>query len=692
MNISPILQSQAEKLGIGLSHYNVDGQLHYASEETLSYFVDYLTLPIDVGKYKHFDTVLACFENEPIEYELSSFFSPELPIHYQLFNEHQQLISQETIDSLLLNLAPLPFGYYQLILIQADKNYSIRLLVTPKQIYQPPILKQKKAWGLNIQLYSLRSQQNWGIGDFGDLALLIKSAVKFGADFIGINPLHQMYTTFPEWASPYASNSRQRLNTLYLNIPALPEFKHCQSVQNWFNQIETQQQIDRLRASEMVNYSEVSQLKMDVLTQLFAYFKQASISEIVDRRTAFSHFFAQREAHLQDFALFETLDQFTPKPRQNVGWLEWRKEWQNLTETSRQKLLTEYAEQIEFYIWLQWLAESQLIDLQNLCQSEGMTLGIYGDLAVNSAKGSVDVWSNSTLFFTEASIGAPPDPLGPVGQNWELPPYNPQALKATGFQPFIDMLRTNMQYFGILRIDHVMGLFRLWLIPEGKTAVEGIYVYYPFDELMAILAIESQRNQCLIVGEDLGTVPDEVRSKLNEFSVFSYFVLYFEQRYNRYPPPNEFPIHAFATVGTHDVCSLAAFWHCRDLELFSQLGIVSGELLHQKYEQRVIDKQALLNRLHEDHYLPSDYDGDALSMAMHPNLNLQIHRYLAHSQTRLIGVQLENLIEQEVAFNVPGTSLEYPNWRKKLNLTLEQIFSDQQIQSFLIQINQARRA
>ena len=341
-------------------------------------------------------------------------------------------------------------------------------------------------------------------------------------------------------------------------------------------------------------------------------------------------------------------------------------------------------------MWLQWITEQQLSELDQLCLDLGMKLGIYGDLAVQSSRGSADVWSDPELFCVDASVGAPPDPLGPVGQNWNLPPYNPSVLKARGFQPFIDMLRANMQHFGVLRIDHVMGLFRLWLIPENKTAADGVYVYYPFAELMAVLAIESQRNQCLIVGEDLGTVPDEVRLKLNEFRIFSYFVLYFEQRHYQFPTIDNFPPNAFATVGTHDVPSLASFWHCRDLELFGSLNVLEGEMLGQKYKQRVIDKQALLDSLHRDGYLPEDYWGDAMSMAMHDNLNRVIHRYLAESHSRLIGVQLENLIGQEVSFNLPGTSQEYPNWRKKLARSLEHIFNDEAVVSFLTLINQAR--
>ncbi|HBO39105.1 MAG TPA: 4-alpha-glucanotransferase, partial [Pasteurellaceae bacterium] len=337
-----------------------------------------------------------------------------------------------------------------------------------------------------------------------------------------------------------------------------------------------------------------------------------------------------------------------------------------------------------------WITLEQLDEVKRFCLDSGMKLGIYGDLATNSSRGGADVWSDPAVYCVDASVGAPPDPLGPIGQNWNLPPYNPSELKTLGFQPFIEMLRANMQHFGILRIDHVIGLFRLWLIPPNKSAVDGVYVHYPFDALMAILAIESQRNKCLIVGEDLGTVPNEVRSSLNEFCILSYFVLYFAQINHTFPQAKDFPVNAFATIGTHDVPSLWSFWHCRDLELFGKLNVLTGDLLKQSYERRLRDKQALLDALRRDNYLSPEYQGDALSMAMHDNLNRVIHRYLAESRSGLIGVQLENLLNQEVSFNLPGTNNEYPNWRKKLTRPLEQIFDDEDVVSFLTLINQAR--
>ncbi|OOF41205.1 4-alpha-glucanotransferase [Rodentibacter mrazii] len=691
-----LLQKTAQELGIAPAHYDIDGRLIYADPKTLSHFVELLKPVENKCRREEFDDVLACFENEPIHYDVERIALTEPIISLELLDENSISITQKiTQNSTVLSLPPLSFGYYQLLLSTKSHCYSIRLLVSPKRAFQPPVLKHKKIWGINVQIYSLRSQSNWGIGDFGDLAYLIEQSAKQGADYVGINPLHLSYPAVPEWANPYSSSSRRWLNFLYLNIPNLPEFKRCKSLQSWFKSEATQTQILTLHNSETVNYSEVYQLKLTALEQLFAFFNRSKSVEIIKRRQLFEQYVKSKGEALQLQGLFNVLDAQEHADHQakenTIGWLGWRKECQHLGATKRRTLLKTYHKQIGFFAWLQWLMEQQLAELQKLCKKCGMQLGIYGDLAVNSSRGSVDVWSDPELYCVNISIGAPPDPLGPVGQNWNLPPYNPSVLKARGFAPFIEMLQANMQYFGVLRIDHVMGLFRLWWIPEGKTAQEGAYVHYPFDELMAILAIESVRHQCLIIGEDLGTVPDEVRSKLNELQIFSYFVLYFAQRDMQFPHCSAYPKNAYAAIGTHDVPSLQSFWHCRDLELFDQLNILRGEALKQKYDQRMIDKQALINSLRRDHYLPPNYEGDALSMAMHDNLNFVIHRYLAESESKLIGVQLENLLSQEVVFNLPGTLDEYPNWRKKLAQPLEFIFNNESLQIFFAMLNEARK-
>ena len=698
MSVSKFLQNQAEEMGIQLSHYDIDGNLIYANPESVKYFTSILQPPNTKSGSSHsFDSVIVGRDTEPVMIDLDSLgFSLQSSFSYKLFDDNNLLLlEQKKLKQTSFQLPIQPFGYYSLHLITENKTYRIRLLISPKTAYQIPTTYKQKLWGINIQLYSLRSERNWGIGDFADLEFLINNSVNYGVDFIGINPLHAMYPAVPTWASPYSGSSRRWLNWFYIAVDKLVEFYQCKEIQTWFHSARIQQKLKALRAQELVDYVEVKKLKEFALKGLFRFFKTSQLAKIKVRRQAFDTFVRTSGESLLYQGLFDVLDnlehQDVNSDEQHIGWLGWRKDWQQLDTKKRQQLLKKYQDDIQFYLWVQWLCVEQLDDLQNQCQDLGMSLGIYGDLAVSCSRGGADVWTDPEAFCTQVSVGAPPDPLGPIGQNWNIPPYNPSELKARGFQPFIDLLRANMQFFGILRIDHIMGLYRLWLIPEGKDAKDGLYVHYPFEALMAILAIESMRNQCVVVGEDLGTVPDEVRWKLNELKIFSYFVLYFAKQGDHFPHHHYFPLNAFATIGTHDVPSLKSFWHCQDLALFEKVGVLKDELLKQKYDQRVFDKQALLNTLHRDHYLSPDYQGDALTMAMHDNLNHVIHRYLAESQSQLIGVQLENLLQQEISFNLPGTSTEYPNWQKKLSQSLEQIFTNKEICSLLTIINQARK-
>ncbi len=700
MIFSEQTKTEAEKLGIQLACYDVEGHFIGACPASVDYFIQLFDPPKDSSEPRPLFNEVCIFEQDALDetvltQRLIELF-PELssqPFSFSLFDERQALIFPVATKAPFPRLA---IGYYTLE-VNSNAHQRVRVMVAPKTAFRldqlPQQQKNAKYWGLTVQLYSLRSERNWGIGDFADLSFLAEKSAPFGVDFIGINPLHEGYPDVRE-RSPYSASSRRWLNTIYLAVDKLVEFAHCQSVQQWFTSECVQGELAQLRAIDKVDYAAVFALKNHALRELFAYFKRSKAAKIVARREAFAKFKSAQGESLALQSLFDVLDYYFSQTGKldtsKVGYLGWA-DYQQLTTKQQNNLLVEYAEDVDYFSWLQWLAHEQLVDVKATCQSAGMDFGIYGDLAVSCSMGGADVWTDPSLFCRNATVGAPPDPLGPVGQNWEIPPYNPTELKARGYQPFIDLLRSNMRYFGILRIDHIMGLYRLWLIPRGESAAQGVYVKYPFDVLMAILAIESQRQQCVIVGEDLGIVPPVVREKLAALQIFSYFVLYFEQQGEVFPFSQNIPTQAFATIGTHDVPSLQSFWHCRDLELYDALDILKGESLGQKYDERVRAKQAILNTLHRDGYLSDDYQGDALTMAMHDNLNKVIHEYIAQSNSALVGIQLENLLRQEVSFNLPGTWLEYPNWQLKLSQTLEQIFANEQVCHLLNQINHIRK-
>ncbi|HAK34790.1 MAG TPA: 4-alpha-glucanotransferase, partial [Pantoea sp.] len=315
------------------------------------------------------------------------------------------------------------------------------------------------------------------------------------------------------------------------------------------------------------------------------------------------------------------------------------------------------------------------------------------DLAVGVAEGSAETWHDPELYRLEASVGAPPDRLGPLGQNWGLPPMDPHVMRARGYQPFIDMLRANMRDCGALRIDHVMALLRLWWVPKGETADKGAYVSYPVHDLLGILALESQRHRCMVIGEDLGTVPPEIVGLLRASGVFSWKVMWFEQqRDGSYRLPGDYPRQSIASASTHDLPTLTGFWNAGDFALGEKLKLYPGkEVLQSLHEQRAKQKQALLDALHQSGAMPARSARQADKLAMTPALNLAMHKFLAATGSALLGLQPEDWIGMTTPVNVPGTVDQYPNWRRKLAQPLEAIFTDKAVTKLLKAVSQTRK-
>lgn len=592
------------------NNYAIDGTPLIPPPETITYFESAFNTP----QKALFQKVLTGHEGQSLFVDLSVLIHRPQRLNYQLIDELGQIILDKATTAQYLHLPVLAMGYY-ILRFKGRVAQDWQIIIAPPNTYQSPILNHKKVWGFSTQLYALRSERNWGIGDFQDLADFMEKSASFGASFVGVNPLHELFMDNPQWCSPYSPTSRKTFHYLYLAIDKIPEFHHSE-FQLWFRQEIIQEQLKALRESVLIDYSQVALLKLTALKLLF---------------------------RLQ-------------------------------------------TNELNFEQWLQNQIQQQLAPLKAL-----LPLGLYLDLAVGCARNGRDVQNHPNLYFKSASIGAPPDPLGPVGQNWELPPINPEALEKSGFTLFIEILRANMKHAGILRIDHIMGLYRQWLIPENKNADAGIYVLYPVEALFALLAIESQRHQCVIIGEDLGTVPNEVREKLHQYQIYSYEVLYFARQNDEFPKGQNFKTQVLATIGTHDLPSLLSYWHCGDIELFKNLNILSDEIIEQKYHQRLHDKQALLNALYRDGYLPPHYSQDnALTMGMHQHLIEVIHRYFSESACRLLAVQPENLLNMNMTFNLPGTIDEYPNWRQKYTLNIIEFFNDSNVQKVLKEIEIGR--
>ena len=525
-----------------------------------------------------------------------------------------------------------------------------KIIVEKGASYQPELLaKGGRVWGFMVQLYGLRSERNWGIGDFSDLRALVEVAAALGAGVVGVNPLHAAYV------SPYSPSSRHALNTVYLDIESIPEFGHCREAQQLTKSRGFLSRLLQLRKAELVDYDGVRAVKNEVLELLYACFRQDRA-----RRRRFAEWHAKSPKERRDYALYEALREELG----SGGWQSWPEEFQTPSSSSVQKFAKAREDRVGFYAYLQWNARLQLDLVQHRAQELGMPVGLYVDLATGADRGGAEVWSDQAAYATTASIGAPPDEFNPRGQDWGLPPYSPRALRAAGYQPFVELLRANMPQGGALRMDHVMALARLYWIPAGNKADKGGYVHYPLDDLLGLLAQESRRNRCTVIGEDLGTVTPELRKALNDAGVLSYRPLLFEKDPSgEYRAPAGYPREALTCLSTHDLPTWRGFWEGHDLKLRAQLALTVD--FEKEKSQREQDKERLKRALERD-----GFDTSAAGA----------HAFLARTPCKVLMVQLEDVFELVEQANLPGTIDQHPNWRRKLPVSLERWKADARVQ------------
>lgn len=668
--MSETLEQQAVQAGIDLGYHDINGTYHVTKTEVLESIVAVLDKSNPDSDGLYLNTMVAHENGEESLQMPSEFHGAEAVVLIDEADKCQTLtVYPGDNDTLWIKLPQLACGYYTLSAETGGKSCFVRLIVAPESVYQPKLLANGgRMNGLTMHLYSLRSERNWGIGDFTDLLNLMKYVAEKKLDFVGINPLHALFTSKPAFASPYSPSSREWLNPIYLDVEKVGAFTYNEQLKNWLAQPKIRQRIAALRITETVTYTAVWACKRDALHMAFNAFEQDTCEAAENERAAFEAFVLEKGKALQGFGLFEALDQYYSRPGQ-VGWQSWPSEFHQPDGEAVEKFARSHEREIRFYMWLQWLCAEQLLEVNQAAAEYGVKLGIYGDLAVGVARGSADTWLNRQDYCMDLSVGAPPDPLGPTGQNWDLPPLNPLMLKHTGYEKFAHLLRENMRLYGVLRIDHVMALCRLWWVLNGKTADFGAYVHYDAEVMFAILALESRRNRCVIIGEDLGTVPDEARHLLNRYQVFSYKVMYFSKGWNGFQLPEEYPEQAITVISTHDVAPLAGYWTGKDLDTMFKLGTLPDAAAFQTaLDEREHDKADLLDKLKETGCLGADVQMPAKA---DETLLAALHKYGALSRSKLYAVQLENLLGVIDNLNVPGVTEGYPNWAQKMPVSLE---------------------
>lgn len=546
-----------------------------------------------------------------------------------------------------LDLGIVPVGYHRVQLTTSDAAVQSDLIVAPRATWQPPALHEsRRMWGLSTQLYTLRSDSNWGIGEFSDLKELCALAAGQKADFILLNPLHYPDLRYPDNASPYSPDDRRFINPLYIHLPWCEDFEAdrvCELVAS----ADFREDLATARNAAAVDYALVTKLKLKVLELMYLSFRERFITDLPYLQ--FQHFCKQGGGPLAGFARLQA---------------------------ERHARTGATGSDPDFHCYLQWLAQSQLEECQQHARDQGMQIGVIQDLAVGSIPEGSEIRTNPAQYSLQARIGAPPDYFNPEGQNWGLPPLQPDTLLKTGCSHIRNLLRASMKGCGALRIDHVMSLMRLWWCPDEGSNANGAYVYYPVDALFAILRLESVRNRCSVIGEDLGVVPPEIRPYLDNAGIFSNSLFYFE-KYDgwHFRKPEHYKPHSLAMMTNHDVPPLLCWWSEADLAIRRRIGLVKEEKYEDELNWRRGEKGQILCWLQEQGLLPDSWSPQDTARELDDELRTALCRAYGGVNASLVSLQLDDLAGADLPINIPGTHTEYANWRRKIPLDTSTIFN-----------------
>jgi len=541
----------------------------------------------------------------------------------------------------------LPLGWHCLHARSGDHEASASLVVTPQRLETPAALEGRRAWGLMAQLYSVRSSRSWGIGDFADLAdLATISATRYGADYVLVNPLHASAPAPPVEPSPYLPTSRRFFHPLYVRVENVPEYRLLTP--------ERRGLVQRLAAVQQVANSDPDRLDRDssYAAKLTALELIHAVPRSETRARRFAQYRAERGKALADFALWCALSEvFAPDAP------EWRVQPTGPESAFALSHRNSLADRIDFHCWLQWVCDEQLEQAHSAAVAAGMGLGIVHDLPVGVQSGGADAWTLRDVLAAGVTVGAPPDMFTQQGQNWSQPPWHPGRLAETGYAAYRDMLRSVLRHAGGIRVDHVLGLFRLWWVPAGASPREGTYVRYDHEAMIGILALEARRAGAVVIGEDLGVFEPWVRGYLTERGIYGTSILWFERTEAGPLAPEQYRERCLTSVNTHDLPPTAGYLAGDHVSLRQSLGL----LTHPVEEERALaaaEQSAVLDMLRQRGLLAADADVQSTVEAL--------YAFTALTPSSLLGVALVDAVGERRTQNQPGTVDEYPNWRVPL--------------------------
>lgn len=540
----------------------------------------------------------------------------------------------------------LPLGYHTLYADLDDgPSASATVIVTPRRLALPEALREHRVWGVMTQLYQVRSQASWGVGDLGDLASIVAWAGGLGADYVLVNPLHAAEPVAPMEPSPYLPTTRRFANPLYLRIEDLPEYAALDAADRQLVTL-LAGKVRPLNTEDIVDRDACWTAKREALGMLFS---------AAPRPGAFADWREAEGASLLAFATWSVIVE-----EHGVDPAAWPEALRDAASREVAAFVADHEDRVEFYAWLQWLLDRQLAGVQAAAREAGMSLGVVHDLAVGVHPRGADAWGMRDSLAQGVAVGAPPDQFNQLGQNWHQPPWHPRRLAELGYAPYREMVRALLKDAGGLRVDHVIGLFRLWWVPEGEEAIAGAYVRYDHEALIGILVLEAQRSGAVVVGEDLGVVEPFARDYMRERGILGTSILWFEWDHQGLLPPERYRELCLATVTTHDLAPTAGYLDLAHVDLRVSLGLLTrSEEEERAQEQATIDvvRRALVDRglLDPD---GDPHDTEAMILAL--------HGFLAQTPSRMLGVALADLVRDRRIINQPGTTDEYPNWRVPL--------------------------
>ncbi len=527
-----------------------------------------------------------------------------------------------------------------------------------ERAYLPELfLQDGRRFGVSAQLYALRRSGDQGIGDFTTLGKLAENAARGGACIVGVNPFHALFPHDRDRASPYHPSDRRFLDPIYLDIAALDDLPGERA---------DDAELTALSRGDIIDYPRVWALKHSVLESRFAAFNATQTSSPL--ATAFAAFVVTGGLPLQRFATYETI----AEAQGGKTWHHWPTELRDPANPAVAEFAAAHADRARYHMFEQFLCDRQFAAAAERARSAGLAFGFYRDLAVGAAPDGAEAWSNAADLAHGVSIGAPPDRFSADGQIWNLPPPNPLASRRNGYRAFRDLIAANMRHAGALRIDHVMELTRLFWIPDGAKGADGAYVRNPLNDLLGHLARESRAQQCMVIGEDLGTVPDGFRDKLAAADILSYRVLWFERDGLAFKPPSTYPAKAVACVTTHDLPTLAGWWLGADITEREALGQLAKEAAERMRVQRHAEKDVLSRALLDAGLLPILPDFD---QPMSQDFAAAAIAWVGEAPAHLVLAQVDDLAGETVATNLPGTDRERPNWRRRLGPDIDRIFA-----------------